>query len=113
MNYSRKSTVGWNIDNVVLDFTGGSLSVAQLLLDGWLTNSWSGVSGDPVKFALGNLSMFYDVVFLVQHFCLYTSRADTDSSSYQRVAGESSSAGEPQPEKLPWRVGQSSGSQAF
>merc|ERR1712072_1526110 len=33
-NYQRKSTVGWNITNVLLDFTGGSLSIAQMLLDG-------------------------------------------------------------------------------
>ncbi|XP_060081480.1 cystinosin-like [Ylistrum balloti] len=32
MNYKRKSTVGWSIGNVLLDFTGGSLSLLQMFL---------------------------------------------------------------------------------
>jgi len=35
MNWYRKSTVGWNVYNVLLDFTGGWLSLAQLLIDCW------------------------------------------------------------------------------
>ena len=27
LNFRRKSTVGWSIGNVLLDFTGGSLSI--------------------------------------------------------------------------------------
>ncbi len=27
LNYKRKSTVGWSLANVMLDFTGGSLSL--------------------------------------------------------------------------------------
>ena len=30
MNYRRKSTVGWSIGNILLDFTGGSLSILQV-----------------------------------------------------------------------------------
>lgn len=29
MNWKRQSTIGWSIGNVLLDFTGGSLSLAQ------------------------------------------------------------------------------------
>lgn len=32
MNYQRKSTVGWSIGNVLLDFIGGSLSLLQMFL---------------------------------------------------------------------------------
>jgi len=71
MNYQRKSTVGWNIHNVLLDFSGGLLSVAQLLWDASVSGDWSKVSGDPVKLILGNLSMIFDTVFMVQHFCIY------------------------------------------
>lgn len=39
LNYTSKSTVGWSIHNVMLDFAGGSLSVIQLFGDasqkGW------------------------------------------------------------------------------
>jgi cystinosin len=77
MNYQRKSTVGWNIHNVLLDFNGGMLSVAQLLWDAWAQSDWGKVSGDPVKLLLGNLSMFFDVIFMSQHYCLYRSARHT------------------------------------
>ena len=32
MNYRRKSTVGWSIGNVILDLTGGVLSITQMFL---------------------------------------------------------------------------------
>lgn len=31
-NYQRKSTVGWSIGNIFLDFTGGLLSMFQMSL---------------------------------------------------------------------------------
>ena len=31
-NYRRKSTIGWSIGNIFLDFTGGSLSMCQMFL---------------------------------------------------------------------------------
>ena len=30
LNYKRKSTFGWSIVNVLLDFTGGSFSLFQM-----------------------------------------------------------------------------------
>jgi cystinosin len=76
LNYSRKSTVGSNIDNFILDFVGGSLSVGQLIMDAELTNDWSAVTGDIAKFILGSLSMIFDTIFFFQHFVLYTNRED-------------------------------------
>ena len=67
----RRSTAGWNIDNVVLDFSGGALSLAQLLLDAGCSSDWSAVSGDPVKFGLGFASMFFDTIFMAQHWICY------------------------------------------
>ena len=32
MNYTRKSTIGWSITNVLLDFLGGFLSIMQMFL---------------------------------------------------------------------------------
>ena len=32
MNYTRKSTEGWSIGNVLLDFTGGAFSLIQMFL---------------------------------------------------------------------------------
>ncbi|KAG0052512.1 hypothetical protein BGZ83_002497 [Gryganskiella cystojenkinii] len=76
LNFSAKSTVGWSIHNILLDFTGGVLSIGQLVLDSALTGDWSGISGDPVKFGLGFLSIAFDLIFMTQHFVLYRSRED-------------------------------------
>ncbi len=32
MNYRRKSTMGWSIGNVLLDFSGGILSITQMFM---------------------------------------------------------------------------------
>ena len=68
LNYKRKLTVGWNIWNVLLDFSGGFLSVVQELMN---SSQLSQIAGNPIKFALGTFSMLYDVIFMVQHYCLY------------------------------------------
>jgi cystinosin len=72
LNYRRKSTIGWSIWNILLDFTGGVLSVLQLVLD---LKDFSGITGNPAKFGLGFVSIIFDVVFMVQHYCLYTGTA--------------------------------------
>ena len=74
LNFRRKSTAGWSIENVLLDFSGGLLSVVQLVMDCLLKQDWSDVSGNPVKFGLGFTSMVFDVVFLTQHYVLYPGR---------------------------------------
>lgn len=35
MNYCRKSTEGWSIGNVLLDFAGGSFSLLQMFLQSY------------------------------------------------------------------------------
>lgn len=45
MNYALKSTVGWHIQNVILDFTGGILSIGQLILDAFNMDDLSGIKG--------------------------------------------------------------------
>lgn len=35
MNYQRKSTIGWSIGNVMLDFLGGWLSMLQMLINAY------------------------------------------------------------------------------
>ncbi|XP_048079090.1 cystinosin isoform X1 [Ursus arctos] len=173
MNFYYKSTEGWSIGNVLLDFTGGSFSLLQMFLQsynngesasrlparlvGWrhrvgpgflgylstpppallawesdpipapkvrltrglcswricgflviedtsppprsptcsscfrscqlktkfcplwlLTDQWTLIFGDPTKFGLGVFSVFFDIVFFVQHFCLYRRKPGYD-----------------------------------
>ncbi|XP_077439912.1 cystinosin isoform X2 [Vanacampus margaritifer] len=74
MNYRRKSTAGWSIGTVLLDFSGGLLSIAQMILDSYNNDEWRLIFGDPTKFGLGLFSVVFDVLFIFQHYCLYRSR---------------------------------------
>jgi cystinosin len=71
MNYKRKSTQGWSIYPMLLDFAGGWLSLGQLVIDSALQNDWSGISGNPIKFGLSNVTIIFDVVFFMQHYVWY------------------------------------------
>jgi len=71
MNYRRKSTVGWSIGNILLDFTGGSLSMLQMFLIAHNNDDWASLFGDPTKFGLGLFSVIFDIFFMVQHYVLY------------------------------------------
>jgi len=70
-NYRRESTLGWSVDQVLLDATGGVFSLLQVLIDSSLQADWSGLTGNPVKFGLANISLLFDIIFLVQHYVLY------------------------------------------
>ena len=71
VNYKRKSTQGWSIYPMLLDFAGGWLSLGQLIIDSSLQNDWSGITGNPVKFGLGNVTIVFDIIFILQHYVLY------------------------------------------
>ena len=71
VNYKRRSTVGWSIWQILLDLIGGVLSIMQLVIDSSLQNDWSSLTGNPVKLGLGNVSIFLDIVFMIQHYCIY------------------------------------------
>ncbi|XP_022614975.1 cystinosin [Seriola dumerili] len=71
MNYRRKSTEGWSIGNVLLDFTGGILSILQMILQSYNNDEWRLIFGDPTKFGLGLFSVVFDILFMTQHYCLY------------------------------------------
>ena len=66
-NYKRKSTKGWSIMNIMLDFTGGFFSFLQMVLE--RINGPLEING--VKLALSILCMVYDVLFMIQHYVLY------------------------------------------
>ncbi|KAI3640818.1 hypothetical protein MIR68_001696 [Amoeboaphelidium protococcarum] len=74
-NYVRKSTAGWSIINILLDFTGGTLSFTQLILDAYITDDWNGIFGNLIKVGLGVTSLVFDVLFIVQHYVLYRESA--------------------------------------
>lgn len=92
MNYQRQSTVGYSIGGVLLDITGGLLSVLQMFLLAYnngaslallhkrvinnldfrfSSDDWDSLFGDPTKFGLGLFSVMFDLLFIVQHYVLY------------------------------------------
>jgi cystinosin len=71
LNIRRKSTIGWSIWNVLLDFTGGILSDLQLVLDCADLGDWTGITGNLAKFGLGFVSVTFDLIFMLQHYVLY------------------------------------------
>ncbi|KAL7449341.1 hypothetical protein ACHAWC_003170 [Mediolabrus comicus] len=71
----RKSTVGWNVKNVILDLTGGILSLIQLVGDCASMKDYSGLVGNPVKIVLSLVTIFFDVIFLLQHYVMYPDRS--------------------------------------
>lgn len=96
LNFRRKSTVGWSIENILLDFTGGMLSMLQMLLNAYNYDDWASIFGDPTKFGLGLFSVLFDIVFIVQHYVLYKNRTDPktleeESSNSAAVSGSKSS----------------------
>lgn len=83
MNYRRRSTVGWSIGNVLLDFTGGTLSILQMILQSYNNDQWMLFFGNPTKFGLGLFSVLFDLLFIAQHYCLYR-----HSAEYQAVPAQ-------------------------
>lgn len=79
LNYQRKSTIGWSIHNILLDFSGGIMSIIQELVDAIRMDDFGGITGNIAKFLLGFVSIFFDVIFMLQHYVLYRDRNDEDA----------------------------------
>jgi cystinosin len=73
LNYKRQSTVGWSLANVLLDLTGGTLSLAQMWIDAACLGQslFGGEAFNIVKFILSIMSIIFDTIFLIQHYVLY------------------------------------------
>ncbi|XP_006284149.2 cystinosin homolog [Capsella rubella] len=71
MNFTRKSTDGWSIGNILLDFTGGVASYMQMLMQSIDQNSWVNFYGNLGKTLLSLITVFFDLIFMLQHYVLY------------------------------------------
>lgn len=70
-NYKRKSTKGWSIFNIILDLTGGIFSFASGSID---TSNGLNIT----KVILAVMTIFYDLVFVIQHYCIYRGSSDRE-----------------------------------
>ena len=67
------------------DVSGGLLSMAQLFLDAFLSNDFSGIFGNLAKLGLSLLAMSFDVLFIFQHYVLYPQREKSEASESQPI----------------------------
>ncbi|KAL6551442.1 hypothetical protein OROGR_007596 [Orobanche gracilis] len=80
-NYQRKSTSGFSIGNVLLDFLGGVANNLQMVMQSLDQNSWENFYGNLGKSMLALLTIVFDIIFMIQHYALYpTKKADSTSS---------------------------------
>ncbi|KAK6928451.1 PQ-loop repeat [Dillenia turbinata] len=76
MNFQRKSTVGFSIGNILLDLLG---------------DSWVNFYGNIGKTLLSLVSIFFDLLFIFQHYVLYPAKkavGNKEMLSSEQTAGE-------------------------
>ncbi|XP_028772434.1 cystinosin homolog isoform X2 [Neltuma alba] len=88
MNCLRRSTEGFSIGYVLLDFSGGTLNYAQMIMQSIDQNSWVNLYGNIGKVLLSLVSMSFDVVFMCQHYLLYPSKKESHSSKLDQEIAE-------------------------
>ncbi|KNA14586.1 hypothetical protein SOVF_106160 [Spinacia oleracea] len=71
MNFRRKSTDGFSIGNILLDLTGGVTNYGQMAMQSIDQKSWVNFYGNIGKTLLSLVSIFFDVLFIIQHYVLY------------------------------------------
>lgn len=99
MNYERKATTGWSIHNILLDFSGGSLSIAQMFLLAYNYDDWASIFGNLSKFGLGMISMGFDLLFMVQHYLLYNQSAISSDAPAPTVSESVTNPVDDQPQQ--------------
>ena len=61
------------------------------MIDSSLQSDWSGITGNPIKLGLGQVSIFFDILFMVQHYILYRGKGkegeDEDSGESRALLG--------------------------
>ncbi|XP_050230947.1 cystinosin homolog [Mercurialis annua] len=70
-NFMRKSTDGFSIGNILLDFVGGVTNYGQMAVQSIDQNSWVNFYGNIGKTLLSVVSVFFDLLFMCQHYILY------------------------------------------
>ncbi|KAF8390571.1 hypothetical protein HHK36_025098 [Tetracentron sinense] len=80
MNFGRKSTEGWSIGNILLDLLGGVTNYAQMAVQSIDQGSWVNFYGNIGKTLLSLVSIFFDLLFMFQHYVLYPSKKEKTSS---------------------------------
>ncbi|PON44044.1 Lysosomal cystine transporter [Parasponia andersonii] len=76
MNFKRKSTKGFSIVYILCDFSGGVANFGQMTVQSMDQNSWVNFYGNIGKLLLALISIFFDLIFIFQHFLLYSTKRE-------------------------------------
>ncbi|XP_027359361.1 cystinosin homolog [Abrus precatorius] len=90
MNFMRKSTDGWSVGFTLLDFSGGLANYAQMVLQSIDQGSWKNIYGNVGKLTISLVSVFFDIIFMCQHFLLYPSTNNRSETSIELEDAKSS-----------------------
>ncbi|KAJ8639549.1 hypothetical protein MRB53_016243 [Persea americana] len=74
MNFKRKSTEGWSIYYVSLELLGGVTNFAQMWVQSIDQGSFVNFYGNIGKTLLSLVAVFFDLLFIFQHYVLYPSK---------------------------------------
>ncbi|XP_074286639.1 cystinosin homolog [Silene latifolia] len=88
MNFYRKSTDGFSIGMILLDFLGGVTNYGQMAVQSIDQGSWTNLYGNLGKTLLSLVSIFYDLIFMMQHYVLYHGKKPSHLSSKIDVASK-------------------------
>lgn len=88
LNFRRKSTIGFSIGNILLDFFGGVTNYGQMVVQSVDQNSWVNFYGNIGKTMISLVSIFFDILFMVQHYVLYRPKKTEDHSDPNVVSKE-------------------------
>jgi cystinosin len=69
----------------------------QLLIDSSLQADWSGLTGNPVKFGLANISLLFDIIFITQHYVLYGAVEEKGEREHREASANQDSRHEHDP----------------
>jgi cystinosin len=71
-----------------MDLAGAVLSLVQLFIDAAAGGDWSAVLANPAKLALGNVTVFFDLIAFFQHYYLYRGAVDDAVVPDDKLAAE-------------------------
>ncbi|XP_054802178.1 cystinosin homolog [Prosopis cineraria] len=74
MNFMRKSTDGFSIGNILLDFSGGISNYGQMVVQSIDQGSWVNFYGNVGKLMLSLVSVSFDIFFICQHYVFYPAK---------------------------------------
>ncbi|KAG6410190.1 hypothetical protein SASPL_128242 [Salvia splendens] len=80
LNFRRKSTIGFSIGNILLDFFGGITNYFQMVVQSIDQKSWINFYGNIGKTMISLVSILFDILFMVQHYILYPSSKRTSDN---------------------------------